>query len=690
MAVERRALTINWMQQTDVLIAIGVIAVVLMMIIPLPSLLLDILIAFNFMFSIVILLTVMYIQKATDFSVFPSLLLITTVFRLALNVSSTRLILLKGPAFDVKIIKAFGEFVVGGNYVVGFIIFIILVAVQFIVITKGATRISEVAARFTLDAMPGKQMSIDSDLNAGLITEEEAIRRRIEIRREADFYGAMDGAAKFVQGDVKVGLIITLINIIGGLIIGTAMRGEQISNALKTYSLFTVGDGLVAQIPALLISTASGIIVTRAVSDGSLGSDIAKQMTAQPKAVFIASAFLFILAFVPGFPTIPLLLFAITTAVIGYQIYQIKKEEEQKLKKLEKEKEEEKKKPVSLKGLLQVDPLEVEIGYSLIPLVDVQQGGDLLERITMIRRQAALEMGLIVPPIRIRDNMKLDPEEYSILVKGVEVARAKLKIGKLLAMDSTGKAEKIEGEETKEPAFGLPAYWIDDSQRERAELLGYTVVDLPSIIATHLTEIIKKYGYELIGRKEVQDILDNFRETNPVLVDEVKNVASIGTIQKILRNLLKERIPIKDINTILEAIADYAPTIKNIDLLTEYVRSSLKRQITKLFVDDKGKLPAITVDPKLENLIRESLQETEEGIRVGLAPDIIEKMLQKSVQLSNQISRNGSPFIIVTNPNIRAVLFDLLSTTIPDLVVLSYNEIEPHIYIKKLGTLEIE
>jgi len=690
MAVERRALTINWMQQTDVLIAIGVIAVVLMMIIPLPSLLLDILIAFNFMFSIVILLTVMYIQKATDFSVFPSLLLITTVFRLALNVSSTRLILLKGPAFDVKIIKAFGEFVVGGNYVVGFIIFIILVAVQFIVITKGATRISEVAARFTLDAMPGKQMSIDADLNAGLITEEEAIRRRIEIRREADFYGAMDGAAKFVQGDVKVGLIITLINIIGGLIIGTAMRGEQISNALKTYSLFTVGDGLVAQIPALLISTASGIIVTRAVSDGSLGSDIAKQMTAQPKAVFIASAFLFILAFVPGFPTIPLLLFAITTAVIGYQIYQIKKEEEQKLKKLEKEKEEEKKKPVSLKGLLQVDPLEVEIGYSLIPLVDVQQGGDLLERITMIRRQAALEMGLIVPPIRIRDNMKLDPEEYSILVKGVEVARAKLKIGKLLAMDSTGKAEKIEGEETKEPAFGLPAYWIDDSQRERAELLGYTVVDLPSIIATHLTEIIKKYGYELIGRKEVQDILDNVRETNPVLVDEVKNVASIGTIQKILRNLLKERIPIKDINTILEAIADYAPTIKNIDLLTEYVRSSLKRQITKLFVDDKGKLPAVTVDPKLENLIQESLQETEEGIRVGLAPDIIEKMIQKSVQLSNQISRNGSPFIIVTNPNIRAVLFDLLSTTIPDLVVLSYNEIEPHIYIKKLGTLEIE
>ncbi|MBN1899289.1 MAG: flagellar biosynthesis protein FlhA [Spirochaetes bacterium] len=689
MADVKKPLTVHWMQQTDILMAIGVVAIILMLIIPLPSLLLDMLIAISLMLGIVVLLTVMYIQRATDFSVFPSLLLITTVFRLALNVSSTRLILLKGPAFNVQIIKAFGNFVVGGNYVVGFIIFLILVAVQFIVITKGATRISEVAARFTLDALPGKQMSIDADLNAGLITEEEAIKRRLEIRRESDFYGAMDGAAKFVQGDVKVGLIITVINIIGGLIIGTVMRGETISSSLKIYSLLTVGDGLVAQIPALLISTATGIIVTRAVSDGSLGEDLAKQVTNQPRAIFIGSVFLFLIAFVPGFPTIPLILLSIVTSVVGYQIYQIRRDEKKKIEGMEKEKEEEKRKPLSLKGLLQVDPLEVEIGYSLIPLVDPEQGGDLLERITMIRRQAALEMGLLVPPIRIRDNMKLEPDEYNILVKGVEVAKGKLRIGKFLAMDSTGKAEKIEGEKTQDPAFGLPAYWIDTSEKDKVELRGYTVVDLPSVIATHLTEMIKKYSYEILGRKEVQELLENVKEVNPVLIEEVNSSASIGIVQKVLQNLLRERISIRDLNTILESIADYAPTIKNIDYLTEYVRSSLKRQITRAFVSEEGKIPVVTVDPDLENVIHESLQETSEGISVGLPPDTIEKIIRKASDISQNISRNGNPLIIMTNPNIRPILFDILERAIHNLVVLSYNEVEPNIFIENLSVLEI-
>ncbi len=690
MAESRTLEGIKWYQQTDILIAIGVIAIILMLIIPLPSFLLDMLIAVDLMIAIIILLTVMYIRKATDFSIFPSLLLITTVYRLALNVSSTRLILLKGSAFNVHIIKAFGDFVVGGNYVVGFIIFLILVAVQFIVITKGATRVSEVAARFTLDAMPGKQMSIDADLNAGIITEEEAIKRRLALQREAEFYGAMDGASKFVQGDVKVGLVITLINIIGGLIVGTVMRGEQIGSALKTYTLLTVGDGLVAQIPALLISTATGIIVTRAVSDGSLGEDMAKQMTTEPKSIFIASGFLFIIAFLPGFPTLPLLFLSIATAVIGYQIITIKREEREKLEKEEKMKATEaKKEPASMKNLLQVDPLEVEIGYNLIPLVLPEQGGDLLERITMIRRQTAMELGLLVPPIRIRDNMKIPPDEYSVLVKGVPVAHGKIKVDKYMAMDHTGTAEKIKGEETTEPAFGLPALWINEADREKAELAGYTVVDPPTIIATHLTEVIKTYGYELLGRQEVQNILDNIKESNPALVDEVLKVTTIGVIQKVLRNLLKERVSIRDMVTILEAIADYAGSIKNVDLLTEYVRASLKRQITKTYVDENNKLRVITIDPELENLMAESIEENEEGMISGLPPDVIDKIINRAKDIVSKLPKDGSNIIFLTSATIRSLLYDILERVIPNVVVLSYNEIESNVYLENLGTLSI-
>ncbi len=679
-----------WYKQTDILIAIGVISIILMLIIPLPSILLDLLIAVDLMISIIIILTVMYVRKATDFSIFPSLLLITTVYRLALNVSSTRLILLKGAGFNVHIIKAFGDFVVGGNYVVGFIIFLILVAVQFLVITKGATRVSEVAARFTLDALPGKQMSIDADFNAGLITEEEANQKRLELKKEAEFYGAMDGASKFVQGDVKVGLVITVINIIGGLIVGTVMRGESVSSALKTYTLLTVGDGLVAQIPALLISTATGIIVTRSVSDGSLGEDLAAQLTTQPKAVFIASGFLFFIAFLPGFPTFPLIFLSIVTALIGYQILAIRKEEKEKLESSAAQKASEgKKEPSSMKNLLQVDSLEVEIGYNLIPLVVPEQGGDLLERITMIRRQTAIDMGLLVPPIRIRDNMKIPPDEYSVLIKGVDVAHGKIFVNKFMAMDQSGSAEKIDGTPTTEPAFGLPALWIEAKDREKAELSGYTVVDPPTIIATHLTEIIKTYGYELLGRQEIQNILDNIKEANPVLVEEVLKVANIGIIQKVLQNLLKERVSIRDMVTILETVSDYAGTVKNIDLLTEYVRVALKRQITHSYVDDNNKLKVFTIEPELENILANSINEDEEGYINGVSPEISAKLKSSAVELTSKISQNGNPVIFLTSLNVRALLYDLLEQVVPNLVVLSYNEIEPKVYVENLGTLSI-
>ena len=677
-------------QRADMLIAIGVVIVILMIIIPLPDIMLDIFIAVNLMGGIIILLSVMYIKATTDFTVFPALLLISTVFRLALNVSSTRLILLKGPSFNVKIIRAFGDFVVGGNYVVGFIIFLILIAVQFIVITKGATRISEVAARFALDAMPARQMSIEAELNSGLITQEEAQQRQILLKEETDFYGQMDGASKFVQGEVKVGLLITIINIIGGLIIGVTMRGETLSSALKIYALLTVGDGLVAQIPALLTSTATGLIVTRAVSDGGLGVDLARQLTSQPRAVFIASGFLVILAFIPGFPAIPLILLGIGTGFIGYQVMQVKKEESQKMKDIEMKKvDEEKKKPASMKNLLQVDPLEVEIGYNLIPLVDVEQGGDLLERITMIRRQTALELGLMVPPIRIRDNMRLAPDEYSILIKGVEVAKGKIKVDKYLAMDSTGKAEKIAGEETKEPAFNLPALWIDDKAREKAEMAGYTVVDPPSIVATHLTEIIKTYGYEVLGRQEVQQILDNIKESNPALVEEVLKITTISIVQKVLQNLLKERISIRDMVSILEAIADYGDKVKNVDILTEYVRSSLRRQITHAFIDDNRSLSVFTIDPNLENMLAESIQETDEGMVSGLSPDNINKIYQNTKDLLDKAKTNGQSPIFITAANVRSLFHDILERTIPNIVVLSYNELESDVKIENLGVLEI-
>lgn len=674
----------DWMQKTDILVGLGVIAVVTMLIIPMPTFMLDFLLTVSIMIGIITLLIVMFVGRTFDFSVFPSLLLVATVFRLALNISSTRLILLQGPAFDGKIIRTFGSFVVGGNYVVGFIIFIILVAVQFIVIMKGATRTAEVAARFTLDAMPGKQMSIDSDLNNGIITEEEAIVRRNEIRKEADFYGAMDGASKFVQGDVKVGIIITLINIIGGFIVGMVMRGETFEGALKTYTLLTIGDGLVSQIPSLLITTATGIIVTRAVSDENLGRDLATQMGSQPRALFITAGAIGASVLIPGFPKVSVVIIAVGLAVLGYILQQSREEEREKEKIEEKEAALKEHKPESVLPLMQVDPLEVEIGYSLIPLVDPEQGGTLLDRITNIRRRCALDMGLIVPPIRIRDNMELEPSSYSILIKGVEIGGSSLQVGKLMAMDPGDVEEKMEGEEFVEPVFGLKAIWIEASDRDAAERRGYTVVDCPTIIATHLTEIIKRHASDILGRQEVQQIIDSIRADYPAVVDELitEKKMTIGEVQRVLQNLLRERVSIRNMVTILETLASYVDYTKDVGILTEYVRGALSRQICLEHVDKDNVLSVITVDPEIENIIRNSIHEDPiEGRVVGLDPETHSRIMESLVDAYNKARNQGLAPIYLVSPQIRSVTFSLLEREVPDPVVLSYNEVAPNIRV---------
>ncbi len=684
-----RTYDFSWMQKSDILLGIGVIAVVTMLVIPLPTFLLDLLLAISLMLGILILLVVMYVPRSFDFSVFPALLLITTVYRLALNVSSTRLILLQGAAFDGKIIRTFGDFVVGGNYVIGFIVFIILTAVQFIVITKGATRTAEVAARFTLDAMPAKLMSIDSDLSNGIINEEEALRRRREVRKEADFYGAMDGASKFVQGDVKVGILITIINIIGGFIIGMVMRGESFDVAIHTYTLLSIGDGLVAQIPSLMITTATGIIVTRAVSEESLGKDLSTQLGSQPRALMITAAALGLSAIIPGFPKITLILLAAGLGALGYLMKQTEEEEKQKTKIEQKEAALKTHKPESVIPLIQVDALEVEIGYSLIPLADPDQGGTLLDRITNIRRRSALEMGLIVPPIRIRDNMELPPQDYSILIKGVEVGHGSLQVGKLMAMDPGTVEEKIEGVEFTEPVFNLRAIWIDPDNRDVAERRGYTVVDCPTIIATHLTEIIRRHADEILGRQEVQQLIDTIKNDYPAVVNELigEKKLSIGEIQKVLQNLLRERVSIRNMVTILETLGSYSDYTKDIGLLTEYVRVALARQLCREYADKNNTLSVITVDPEIETIIRSSIHEDPvEGRIISLDPDTHREVLDSLLDSYSRARSAGYAPVFLVSPHIRSVLFTLLEREVPDPVVLSYNEIVPEIRINVIGT----
>jgi flagellar biosynthesis protein FlhA len=677
------------MKMRDLIVLIGIIGIVLMMVVPVPIPLLDFLLIINISIALMIILVSMNTQDALQFSIFPALLLITTLFRLALNVSTARNILAHGEAGNV--VKTFGSFVAQGNIVVGFIVFLILVLVQFIVITKGSERVAEVAARFTLDAMPGKQMSIDADLNAGLINEQQARERRQKIEKEADFYGAMDGASKFVKGDAIAGIIILIINLLGGFIIGMTMMGMSFPEAAATFSILTIGDGLVSQIPALLISTAAGLIVTRASSEGNLGHDITSQITAQPKLLYIVAgtlAFLGIFTPIHWYTTLPI------AALLVFAANRMQKNLERKAiqdeQRVEEQQIEEVRSPESVISLLQVDPIEFEFGYGLIPLADSQQGGDLLDRIILIRRQCALELGIIVPVIRIRDNIQLRPNEYIIKIKGNTVARGELLLNHYLAMSPGIDDDSITGIETTEPAFGLPAIWVDEATKERAELSGYTVVDPPSVVATHLTEIIKKHAHELLGRQETKSLIENVKETYPALVDDlIPSVLSIGDIQKVLSKLLREKISVRDLVTIMETLADHGGYTKDPEILTEYVRQALSRQITQQFTSAGDSLKVITVGPSLEKKIAEAVQQSDQGSYLALDPSSSQIIYHRVSEQVAKLIQSGQQPVILTSPTIRMYLRQLLERTMQEIPVLSYSELEPNVEIQSMGVVNL-
>ncbi|OXS59690.1 flagellar biosynthesis protein FlhA [Cohnella sp. CIP 111063] len=675
------------MKIRDLSILIGVIGIVLMMVVPIPKGLLDVLLIINISIAIMILLIAMNTQDALHFSIFPTLLLVTTVFRLALNVSTTRLILSEADAGHV--VETFGRFVAGGELAVGFVVFLILVVVQFIVITKGSERVAEVGARFTLDAMPGKQMSIDADLNAGLINEQQARERREKIEKEADFYGAMDGASKFVKGDAIASIIIVLINLIAGFVVGMAIHGMDVMTALETYSVLSIGDGLVSQIPALLISTAAGIIVTRAASDGNMADDMSKQLLRYPRLLYIVAGTVALLGIATPIPLLSTIPYAAILGIAGYRLQTNLNREQQAAEMLVEEKEiEEVRSPESVISLLQVDPIEFEFGYGLIPLADTQQGGDLLDRIIMIRRQCALEMGLIVPVIRIRDNIQLKPNEYVIKMKGNTVARGELLIHHYLAMSPGFDDDSVTGIETQEPAFGLPALWIDEATKERAEMAGYTVVDPPSVVATHLTEVIKKYAHELIGRQETKSLIDSVKDTYPALVEElIPSILGVGDVQKVLSKLLKEKISIRDLVTIFETLADYGKYTKDPDVLTEYARQSLSRQITQQYASPAEPLKVITVSPAVEKKIAEAVQQSDQGSYLALDPASSQAIYQRLTEQVNRLVQAGQQPIILTSPTIRMYLRQLLERSLQDIPVISYSELEPSIEVQSVGVV---
>ncbi|MGN7165853.1 flagellar biosynthesis protein FlhA [Paenibacillus cellulositrophicus] len=677
------------MKLKEITILTGVIGIVMMMILPIPSWLLDVLLVINISLALIILLVAMNTQEALQFSIFPSLLLITTLFRLALNISTTKLILSEGFAGDV--VKTFGSWIARGEIAVGFIVFLILVVVQFIVITKGSERVAEVAARFTLDAMPGKQMSIDADLNAGMINEQQARERRRKVEREADFYGAMDGASKFVKGDAIASIIILLINLVGGFIIGIAMRGLSFQDAMSTYSVLTIGDGLVSQIPALLISTASGLIVTRSSSEGNLANDLTKQLLSYPKLLYIVAATIALLGLFTPIHLITTLPLAGLLAFAAYRMQRNMDKKQIEVEQLEEEQQiEEVRSPESVINLLQVDPIEFEFGYGLIPLADTQQGGDLLDRIIMIRRQCALELGLVVPVIRIRDNIQLKPNEYVIKIKGNTVGSGELLLNHYLAMSPGYDDESITGIETLEPAFGLPALWIDEATKDRAELSGYTVVDPPSVVATHLTELIKKHAHELLGRQETKTLVDNLRENYPVLVDElIPSVLAIGDVQKVLAKLLREKISIRDLVSIFETLADYGQYTKDPDVLTEYVRQALSRQITQQFSREGETLKVITVGPTLEKKIADSVQQTDQGSYLAMDPVSTQTVYQKLSEQINRLLQSGQQPILLASPTIRMYLRQVIERTMQDIPVLSYSELEPNVEIQSVGVVNL-
>lgn len=680
-------------QNSELAIAIGLILILGVMIVPLPPIILDLFLAFSIATSIAILLMSIYARKPLDFSTFPSVLLITTLLRLSLNVASTRNILLHGAADGTKaaghIIEAFGEFVVGGNYAVGIIIFMILVVINFIVITKGAGRVAEVSARFTLDAMPGKQMAIDADLNAGLIDEKEAKRRRAEVAQEADFYGSMDGASKFVRGDAIAGILITAINIVGGIIVGVAQNDMNFSDAARIFTLLTVGDGLIAQIPALVISTAAGIITTRNSNSEALGKQVNQEFTAHPKAFYITAGAISVFGLIPGFPAFPFLMIG---GLIGYAGYKVEKNKETA-------KAAEVKaalapaasaKAETLESLLPVELVQLEVGYGIVSIVDAEQNGDLLERISHIRKQFALDWGMIIPSVRIKDNLELKPGGYSIKLKGIEIARGELLPDHMMAMDPGTVIEQMDGVETKEPVFGLPAIWITDDRKDEAQYNGYTVVDLSTIVATHLTEVLKANLSEMFGRQELVKILDNFKEDNPKIVsDLVPDIMPLGTVLKVMQALLREGVSVRDLRTILETLAEYGTGSKDAEALTEYVRQALYRTITEKIKGSQGDVPLFTLDRSLEEAVARSIIHTDHGSQLNLDPKVTQTILASLNEKIEEATSQGEKMVILCSPVIRRHFKKLTEKFIPNMIVVSHNELSPEVNIRSLGTVRL-
>jgi len=676
-----------WAARTDVAIGLVVLGILAVMLIPLPPLLLDMLLTASIALSLLTLLISMYVPRPLDFSVFPSALLLLTLFRLSLNVATTRVILLhgnEGPGAAGQIIHAFGRFVVGGSYVVGAVVFLILMVIQFVVITKGAGRIAEVAARFTLDAMPGKQLSVDAELNAGLLTEADARARRHEIAREADFYGAMDGASKFVRGEAIAGILITAINIVGGLIIGVVQLKMDLAEAVITYTVLTIGDGLVTQIPALIVSTAAGIVVSRAPSETDLAAAISSQFAGHHRALAITAGVLLVLGLVPGLPKAPFLVMA---AMLGSVAYRgLRKPSPGRGP--ERPAETAPPRPEKVESLLALDPIELEVGYSLIPLVDATQGGDLLDRIRLVRRQFATDLGFVVPPVRIRDNLQLKPGSYAIKIRGLPVATGEILTGHLLAMNPGTAAEAVPGVPTTEPTFGLPAQWIAPEDRERAQLLGYTVVDPSSVMATHLSETIRRHARDLLGRQEVQALLDHLKPTHPSVVEAVvPQLLPLGTVQKVLQSLLAEGVSIRDLATILEVLADTAPTTKDPILLTEHARQALARAICRGLCSGDGVLKVFTLSPALEQLMADALAEGDQGRYLALEPRIAQRVIEALAAAVGKTPPEGTP-VILCAPAIRPHLRRLTERYLPHLAVLSYNEIGPEVTLKAVAMVE--
>jgi len=680
----------NFRKNSDIYVAIGLIGVLALMIIPLPAMVLDLFLAANITIALAILLVCLYTRHPLDFSVFPSVLLVTTLFRLSLNVAGTRLILMHGgEGADAAgaVIKAFGTFVVGGNYVVGAVMFLILVVINFVVITKGAGRVAEVSARFTLDAMPGKQMAIDADLSAGFLTDKEARVRREKVRREADFYGAMDGASKFVRGDAIAGILIMLINIFGGLIIGVWQQGLALDVALTNYTLLTIGEGLVAQIPALIISTAAGIIVTRTADENNFGQELTGQFLNYPKAFYVVSGVMFLFALIPGLPHFAFLLLSGISWLVGRMSREMAQVVEEETAAAEAAVSEEAQDQAA--AIRPLDTLELEVGYGLVPMVDAAQDGELLERIRSIRRQFAQKMGFVVPPIHIHDNLQLKPYEYNLLIRGARVGGSEL-TGQYLAMDAGAVTAQLPGSSTKEPVFGLPAVWIRSEDRDQAQMNGYTVVDSTTVIATHISETIRRYAHELVGRQELQQLLDNVAVTAPKVVDElIPGQLGLGVVLRVVKALLKEGVSIRDLRTILETLADYAALTKDPDVLTEFVRQSLGRFIVDQFKMDEDTLYLVTIDREVEDLVAEGIQPSDQGSYLAIEPAAAQQIIASIRTLVDRFGMYGAQPVVLASPSIRRHVKKLIERFVPHVAVLSHNEIPQNVKIQSLGVVSV-